>query len=492
MERPWKIQNLSLDLDEFERYTDKIKIDRISKLPDALLLQILSFLQVQDVMRVCCVSTRWKHLWKSVPSIDFTEAKIRTTGEFIRAVNKALSNRGGLQIREFRVCVDSDLCQINNVDYWITFVVSHNVEVLYLDCTPDRPVSVNKDKLCLIPQSLYRCQYLHTLTLKFCQMDLPSIFCLASLRKLHLELVEFTNEDLEVLLSNCPSLKYLTLKNCSKYTHLRVFAKNSHNENLNIHEDGLNSETDLLVSAPNLLTLNFSGQSKRERFFGENLKSLVSVNFNFSSTYRHIWDPEDCFLFGQFIDHFCYVKSLKLSNWCILNLSIRAILNLGTSVSNMVSNTVNEATLATRFNKCELAGLVYVLKNFINLGVLILNVVEDVETKQHLRTVAIHGILGSKSFSSTAELVPTEDILDRRRTEFEFVRFLLKNLKELETMFITPTEGLNTFSDSKKLDILFQLSSRLLSLPRSSPNVQVIIRPIQHTGIGINRTQLRL
>ncbi|XP_039146691.1 putative F-box/FBD/LRR-repeat protein At1g66300 isoform X3 [Dioscorea cayenensis subsp. rotundata] len=452
MERPWKIQNLSLDLDEFERYTDKIKIDRISKLPDALLLQILSFLQVQDVMRVCCVSTRWKHLWKSVPSIDFTEAKIRTTGEFIRAVNKALSNRGGLQIREFR-------------------------------------------------------------------MDLPSIFCLASLRKLHLELVEFTNEDLEVLLSNCPSLKYLTLKNCSKYTHLRVFAKNSHNENLNIHEDGLNSETDLLVSAPNLLTLNFSGQSKRERFFGENLKSLVSVNFNFSSTYRHIWDPEDCFLFGQFIDHFCYVKSLKLSNWCILNLSIRAILNLGTSVSNMVSNTVNEATLATRFNKCELAGLVYVLKNFINLGVLILNVVEDVETKfedilkdegfyettywkpdelsvvglqQHLRTVAIHGILGSKSFSSTAELVPTEDILDRRRTEFEFVRFLLKNLKELETMFITPTEGLNTFSDSKKLDILFQLSSRLLSLPRSSPNVQVIIRPIQHTGIGINRTQLRL
>lgn len=63
------------------------------------------------------------------------------------------------------------------------------------------------------------------------------------------------------------------------------------------------------------------------------------------------------------------------------NLSIRAILNLGTSVSNMVSNTVNEATLATRFNKCELAGLVYVLKNFINLGVLILNVVKDVETE---------------------------------------------------------------------------------------------------------------
>ncbi|XP_039118579.1 F-box/LRR-repeat protein At3g26922-like isoform X2 [Dioscorea cayenensis subsp. rotundata] len=377
MERPWKRQNLSLNLDEFERHTEKITVDRISKLPDALLLQILSFLQMQDVMRVCCVSTRWKHLWKSVPSIDFTEAKIRTTGEFIRAVNKALSNRGGLQIREFRACVDSDLCQINNVDYWITVVVSHNVEVLYLDCIPNRPFGKNKDKLCLIPQSMYQCQYLHTLTLKFCQMDLPSIFCLATLRKLHLELVEFTDEDLEVLLSNCPALKYLTLKNCNKDTHLRVFAKNSHLENLNIHEDDWNLETDLLVSAPNLLTLNFSGMPKRERFFVENLKSLVSVNFDFSSTYCHVWDPEDHFLFGQFIENFCHVKSLKLSNWCTQDLSVRAILNNGTSVSN----TINEVTLVTRFNKCELAGLVYVLKNFINLGVLILNVVKDVETE---------------------------------------------------------------------------------------------------------------
>ena len=61
------------------------------------------------------------------------------------------------------------------------------------------------------------------------------------------------------------------------------------------------------------------------------------------------------------------------------NISARAILNIGTSVSN----TVNEAMLATRFNKCELAGLVYVLESFINLEVLILNVVEDVEDVQY-------------------------------------------------------------------------------------------------------------
>ncbi|KAM0941648.1 putative F-box domain-containing protein [Dioscorea sansibarensis] len=99
MERPWKRQNLSLHLDEFERYSDKIIIDRISELPDALLFQILSFLQMQDAMQVCCVSTRWKHLWKSVPCIDFTKEKIQTAAEFIRAVNKAQSQQEGLQIR---------------------------------------------------------------------------------------------------------------------------------------------------------------------------------------------------------------------------------------------------------------------------------------------------------------------------------------------------------------------------------------------------------
>ncbi|KAM0941657.1 putative leucine-rich repeat domain superfamily [Dioscorea sansibarensis] len=149
-------------------------------------------------------------------------------------------------------------------------------------------------------------------------MDLPPIFCLASLKTLQLELVEFTGKDLEVLLSNCPVLKYVTLKNCNKNTHLRIFARNSRLENLNIHEDDWNSETDLLVSAPNLLTLNFSGVSKRARSFGENLKSLVSVNFDLLSTYILLWDPEDYFLFGQFIENLCHVKALKLSSWCTL------------------------------------------------------------------------------------------------------------------------------------------------------------------------------
>ncbi|KAM0941654.1 hypothetical protein DsansV1_C16g0140931 [Dioscorea sansibarensis] len=59
-------------------------------------------------------------------------------------------------------------------------------------------------------------------------------------------------------------------------------------------------------------------------------------------------------------------------------------------------------------------------------------------------------------------------------------------------MFITPTEDLNNLSDSKKPDILFQFSLRLLFLPGSSPNAQVIIRPNQHTGVGRNQTQFRL
>ncbi|XP_039145573.1 uncharacterized protein LOC120282787 isoform X2 [Dioscorea cayenensis subsp. rotundata] len=119
MERPWKRQSLSLNLDEFGRDTDMIRIDRISKLPDAFLLQILSFLQMPDVMQMCCVLTRWNHLWNSALCIDFTKAKIRTTTKFIRAVNKARNQCEGLQIREFQACVEPDLCPINSVGYWI-------------------------------------------------------------------------------------------------------------------------------------------------------------------------------------------------------------------------------------------------------------------------------------------------------------------------------------------------------------------------------------
>ncbi|KAF3582166.1 hypothetical protein Bca4012_033299 [Brassica carinata] len=45
--------------------------DRISELPEALLLHILSYVPTKDVIATSVLSKRWRSLWKMVPKLEF-------------------------------------------------------------------------------------------------------------------------------------------------------------------------------------------------------------------------------------------------------------------------------------------------------------------------------------------------------------------------------------------------------------------------------------
>ncbi|KAM0941649.1 putative F-box domain, FBD domain, leucine-rich repeat domain superfamily [Dioscorea sansibarensis] len=506
MERPSEKQKHSSGSDGFDRC--------ISKLPDNLLLRILSLLQMKDQVRTGCLSTRWKNLWKSVSNIDFTQTNMHRTPELIAAIDKTLSYHDGLRvIREFRVNAESDLCPMVKVGSWIDFVVRHNIEVLYLDLTPHNLEDKNPG-LPLIPARVFQSKSLTGLTLKFGLIKLPPKFCLASLKTLYFEGVVFDDEELASLLINCPVLKDLTLKNCNRGTTLTIVAENSQLENLDIDEDSSDEADDITefeIFAPNLLTLNFFGKPKRSKYIAMNLESLVSVNFNFlyPSKFTAFWKTQ-LILYGKlledfwaYIDGFLHAKVLKLSCWCAMSLSFQEILG----ISGSPYDSVTDLTFETEFWKCNLSGLVYVLRYFSKLEVLTINVMRNHDNKsgdfleeekrgikaywkpddssvfglqQHLKTVKINGFLGSSDTSAEFETT-TKSILDARDTEFVFVKFLLKNLTELETMIITTTEELNNFPALKKVDILFQLFSKLLAFPRSSTKAQVLLHPDQLT-----------
>ncbi|KAF8700188.1 hypothetical protein HU200_034565 [Digitaria exilis] len=44
--------------------------DRLSALPDCLLHTIMSSLKARQAVQTCVLSTRWRHLWRSVPCLD--------------------------------------------------------------------------------------------------------------------------------------------------------------------------------------------------------------------------------------------------------------------------------------------------------------------------------------------------------------------------------------------------------------------------------------
>nr|AFK48553.1 unknown [Lotus japonicus] len=79
--------------------------DRLSDLPDCILLYILSFVKAKHVVQTCVLSKRWKDLWKHLPtlilhSLDFTRLssfklhQIRVSpSDSSRSLNRAARSR---------------------------------------------------------------------------------------------------------------------------------------------------------------------------------------------------------------------------------------------------------------------------------------------------------------------------------------------------------------------------------------------------------------
>src|SRR4051794_23187169 len=51
----------------------KIAIDRLSSLPEAILLSILSLLALQTAVSTSVLATQWRNLWKQLPSIELNK-----------------------------------------------------------------------------------------------------------------------------------------------------------------------------------------------------------------------------------------------------------------------------------------------------------------------------------------------------------------------------------------------------------------------------------
>lgn len=51
----------------------ELSMDRLSVLPDDILHAVLSRLKARQVVRMCVLSTRWRHLWRSVPCLHIDQ-----------------------------------------------------------------------------------------------------------------------------------------------------------------------------------------------------------------------------------------------------------------------------------------------------------------------------------------------------------------------------------------------------------------------------------
>ncbi|XP_022737003.1 F-box/LRR-repeat protein 25-like [Durio zibethinus] len=183
--------------------------DRLSDLPDCVLLHILSFLpETKWSVRTSVLSKRWKCLWASLPDLIFNGWGCDTSF-FKKFVRRVLSGRNNLPVSKFFFhYLGADKSLVTRI---INYSVSHNVQHF--------SIGLKFTSIRILFPLFSRCRSLKTLELEyFRELILLRDFSLPTLTTLHICSCSFcshgSTRSIDPFLS-LVNLKSLQLKDCN-------------------------------------------------------------------------------------------------------------------------------------------------------------------------------------------------------------------------------------------------------------------------------------
>ncbi|MED6196819.1 hypothetical protein PIB30_050900 [Stylosanthes scabra] len=250
--------------------------DRLSDLPDCILIHIMTFLTTKDVVCTSILSRRWKDLWKHVPSLVLCtkDFKFRQMTRFNDGVSKFLLLRDGSvpllsvvlhQFSSMRPDIQTSISE---------YAVMHNVERLKLHAERFKHLS----------PSVFSSQTLTSLHLSARRSGLiPKSLSMGALTSLHLKNFHFCAADNESLdpFSSCVKLKTLVLDNCDIRNSRILCISNRTLVSLTIHSRRHAFGEELVLSTPSLCSFAFSGIIAWQLSARINLSFLKEVTIDF-------------------------------------------------------------------------------------------------------------------------------------------------------------------------------------------------------------------
>lgn len=236
-------------------------------------------------------------------------------------VERALVLRDSSNIKDFSLSCDVE-CDTYRINSWISAVVKHKVQALYLG------LANFQESLELTP-SLFTCESLQELTLSmFHYLKLPSSVSFPSLKKLILiEVIFLDDNSTQQLFSGCPILEELIIIDCiwnnvkAVYISppmLRILFISDANENkddLNADADGQNDSNSCQVKifGNSLESFSFTGDHLND-FHLLNSSSVVDASievFQRDDEDFHV-DVQDAHRIFKLLDGLGNVERLKL------------------------------------------------------------------------------------------------------------------------------------------------------------------------------------
>ncbi|XWS18306.1 hypothetical protein CRYUN_Cryun32bG0032600 [Craigia yunnanensis] len=297
------------------------RVDLISTLPDFFIQEILSFLPIEDAIKTCVLSQRWKPLWTQIPTLSFVHNCFSfKLSKFTDFVNKTLEHFIGPKIKKFMINFKFDESMATCLEEWVLFATSHHVEKLSLvfdgglvyapfaESTPYR-----------LPQFLYMNSSLKDLTLRQCVVSPESHVSWPCLYVLSINYSRLNNEAIENILSCSPNLQKLKLHNCEGINRissrsLEVLVMDA------IYDPYEKDKPVTQISCPNLQSLSLLGFMYRRTYRLMHVSSLSKANLSFVMTIDKK-DKYDCtkhrYILMELLEKLCHVEKLTVGTWCL-------------------------------------------------------------------------------------------------------------------------------------------------------------------------------
>ncbi|XP_059306956.1 putative F-box protein At1g49610 [Lycium ferocissimum] len=240
--------------------------DRLSELPEPILLHILSFLPMRYVVRTTILSKRWRHLWTIVQELDFGSEGFFPYQNYVDFVNRTMLRRGTYKIRRLRLDLYINGSSRKDYDGWILYAARNSVEELFLDFNAD----------CfywLPPPCVYCNSSLKALRMLSCRLIPDMQISWNLLKKLTLWFSVLWDESIHNIMVGAPKLEFFELFSCWDYNDptfdspsLRVLIVSEY-ESVDYELDEYDKGSVMRIPAPNVQSLNLSGSFYRSVFW---------------------------------------------------------------------------------------------------------------------------------------------------------------------------------------------------------------------------------
>ncbi|KAF5190330.1 F-box protein [Thalictrum thalictroides] len=458
--------------------------DRISNLPDSVLVHILSFLQMEDAVMTGILSRRWEYLWTNVPRLNFycpyDDTSTKQKEKYIDFVYRTLALHQTNTIEEFQLAFSlSELdtqgmsrlekkrvaVYASHVDIWVCFAVRRNVKKLCLLLAKlDDGVVVQSTTPYKLSHQLFENDSIRELKLVYCLINRAKPILWNYLKKLKLYDIQSSDEAIQNILNGTPLLEKLTLSMCIGVKNIDIASRNL--KMLNIW---LSVGSKLKITAPYVHKMKIYGDVAGYTL--TNVLSLVDVRV------RPYLDHSHDNGLKKLLESVRHAHYLSLDSDCLQVLSMLEVQNLHLSSLNC-----STLSLSTNLTKWELPGIVAVLRASSNVQMLIIK-----EDTMFYNIDFGEGFLQSYDFNEEnywSSLLQTDwlpatlttvKIYDFKYGSFEteLVEFLLKKAQKLQTMVLVCKEKVDFSKDKPVTKDMWNFSQKLLSIRKASPDAVV-------------------